>query len=72
MLSATQMGAVICPPVPALYSQPKSIEEMIDYTVMRVFDLFDIEAPLQLPRWSGMGDLSARTNTRSAHERITV
>ncbi|MFC6645314.1 UbiX family flavin prenyltransferase [Granulicella cerasi] len=58
MLTATQMGAVIYPPVPALYSRPQSIEEMIDYTVMRVFDLFEIEAPLQLPRWSGMGDLT--------------
>jgi 4-hydroxy-3-polyprenylbenzoate decarboxylase len=58
MLSATQMGAVIFPPVPALYGRPQSIEEMIDYTVMRVFDLFDIEAPVQLPRWSGMGDLT--------------
>ncbi|MFT4113939.1 UbiX family flavin prenyltransferase [Silvibacterium sp.] len=58
MLSATQMGAVIFPPVPALYSRPSSIEEMIDYTVMRVFDLFEIEAPVRLPRWSGMADLT--------------
>ncbi|MDE1178287.1 MAG: UbiX family flavin prenyltransferase [Edaphobacter sp.] len=58
MLTATQMGAVIYPPVPALYSRPQSIEEMIDFTVMRVFDLFDIEAPVNLPRWSGMGDLT--------------
>lgn len=58
MLTATQMGAVVYPPVPALYSRPQSVEEMIDFTVMRVFDLFDIEAPVNLPRWSGMGDLT--------------
>jgi 4-hydroxy-3-polyprenylbenzoate decarboxylase len=58
MLAATQMGAVIFPPVPALYSRPQSIEEMVDFTVMRVFDLFDIEAPVALPRWSGMSDLT--------------
>jgi 4-hydroxy-3-polyprenylbenzoate decarboxylase len=58
MLIATQMGAVIYPPVPALYARPASIEEMIDFTVMRVFDLFEIDAPVNLPRWSGMPDLT--------------
>ncbi|SEC42201.1 UbiX family flavin prenyltransferase [Terriglobus roseus] len=64
MLLATQMGAVIYPPVPALYSRPQSIEEMIDYTVMRVFDLFDIEAPVDLPRWAGMASLSTAAIAR--------
>lgn len=63
MLSATQMGAVIYPPVPALYSRPQTIEEMIDFTVMRVLDLFDIDAPVNLPRWSGMGDLTKPLRT---------
>ena len=70
MLVATQMGAVIYPPVPALYTRPASIEEMIDFTVMRVFDLFEIDAPVNLPRWSGMSDLTkARSNERSISPR---
>ena len=43
MLAVTQMGGVIFPPVPVLYSKPETIEEMIDFTVMSVFNLFDID-----------------------------
>lgn len=43
MQTVTEMGAIVAPPVPAFYARPKSIEEMIDQTNGRVFDLFDIE-----------------------------
>ena len=43
MVAATEMGAVVYPPVPALYARPGSIEEMVDQTVGRVLDLFDID-----------------------------
>lgn len=55
MEKLSQMGAVIAPPVPALYMKPRSIEEMINYSLYRVLDLFDIE-PKKIKRWQGMGN----------------
>jgi flavin prenyltransferase len=54
MLQATQSGAIIMPPVPALYARPKSIDEMINHTVGRCLDLFDIDSSL-VSRWNGLG-----------------
>lgn len=48
----TEMGAVILPPVPAFYTRPKSIQEIIDYTVGKMLDIFDIEHNLY-QRWTG-------------------
>jgi polyprenyl P-hydroxybenzoate/phenylacrylic acid decarboxylase-like protein len=53
MLAASEMGAIVFPPVPAFYAKPKSIEEMVDHTVARVLDLFGIRSP-KLRRWQGM------------------
>ena len=44
MLALSEMGAVIAPPVPAFYAQPASLDDMIDHTLGRILDLFDIEA----------------------------
>jgi 4-hydroxy-3-polyprenylbenzoate decarboxylase len=52
MEAVTMMGGVIFPPVPAFYQRPRSLEEMVDHTLARVLDLFDIEHDLA-PRWSG-------------------
>ena len=43
MLALSEMGAVIAPPVPAFYSQPETIPEMVDHTVGRLLDLFGLE-----------------------------
>lgn len=43
MTEVSEMGAIISPPMPAFYSRPASLQEMIDHTVGRVLDLFDIE-----------------------------
>jgi 4-hydroxy-3-polyprenylbenzoate decarboxylase len=53
MESVTLMGGIIFPPVPALYQRPRSIDEMVDHTVSRVLDLFDLDNALA-PRWGGM------------------
>ncbi len=53
MTSVTEMGGIIFPPLPALYQRPQSIIEMVDHTVGRVLDLFDIEQALA-PEWQGM------------------
>jgi 4-hydroxy-3-polyprenylbenzoate decarboxylase len=53
MEAVTAMGGIIFPPVPALYQRPRSIDEMVDHTVSRVLDLFDLDNALA-PRWGGM------------------
>lgn len=50
MAAAAEMGAVICPPAPAFYARPKSVEEMVDHTLGRVLDLFDIDVKT-VRRW---------------------
>ena len=46
----SEMGAVIAPPVPAFYAKPKSLDDMVNYTVGRALDLFDVHLS-GLPRW---------------------
>jgi len=55
MTRLTQMGAIIMPPVPAFYSKPQSIDEMVSHSTARALDLFDIEA-VALKRWTGLRD----------------
>jgi 4-hydroxy-3-polyprenylbenzoate decarboxylase len=43
---------VILPPVPAFYNRPQSVEEIVDHTVMRILDQFDIHLDLTR-RWDG-------------------
>lgn len=49
---ALEMGAVVMPPVPALYHRPTTVAEIIDHTVGRVLDVFDIDNDL-VARWTG-------------------
>ncbi|ACL58226.1 UbiX family flavin prenyltransferase [Methylobacterium nodulans] len=50
MTTLSEMGAIIAPPVPAFYARPDSIAEMIDHTLGRVLDLFEIESGI-VRRW---------------------
>ena len=52
MAAVTEAGAIVYPPVPAFYARPASLEEMIDHTLGRVLDLFDVEIGT-VRRWSG-------------------
>jgi 4-hydroxy-3-polyprenylbenzoate decarboxylase len=54
MLKASQIGAIICPPAPAFYTKPQTIDDLIDHTVGRILDLFDIE-DMSIQRWDGNG-----------------
>jgi 3-polyprenyl-4-hydroxybenzoate decarboxylase len=49
------MGVIIAPPVPAFYSKPDSIEELVQHTVGRILDLFDISHDL-VRRWDGVSN----------------
>ena len=55
MTAVTEMGGIIFPPLPGFYHRPASIAEMVDHTVGRVLDLFDIQHSLT-PRWNGLKD----------------
>jgi 4-hydroxy-3-polyprenylbenzoate decarboxylase len=52
MLAATENGAIIAPPMPAFYHAPKSVDDIVDQTVGRCLDLFDIDVGLT-KRWRG-------------------
>jgi 4-hydroxy-3-polyprenylbenzoate decarboxylase len=53
MTAVTEMGGIIFPPLPAFYHHPATIDEMVDHTVARVLELFDIVVPG--PHWEGVG-----------------
>jgi 4-hydroxy-3-polyprenylbenzoate decarboxylase len=52
LLKASQLGAVISPPMPAMYINPQSVDDLINHHVGRLLDLFDIDPGL-VQRWQG-------------------
>ena len=52
MLRLSRMGAVICPPVPAFYNHPRTLDDVIDHTVTRMLDVFGLHSADAL-RWEG-------------------
>ena len=52
MLKLSRMGAVVMPPVPAFYTMPQTVDDIVDHTVARLLDLFDIEVK-GASRWTG-------------------
>jgi len=54
MTALSEMGAVIAPPVPALYAKPQTIEEMIDHSLGRLLDLFGLDSGT-VKRWGEQG-----------------
>lgn len=50
MLAVTEAGGIIAPPVPAFYSRPASLDDLVTHTMGRVLDLFDLETA-GLRRW---------------------
>ncbi|MCS0632214.1 UbiX family flavin prenyltransferase [Telluria mixta] len=55
MTAVTEMGGIVFPPVPAFYARPASLDEMVDHTVGRLLDLFDLPHEGLVKRWEGMG-----------------
>ncbi len=61
LVQATEIGAIIMPPVPAFYHRPTTLEEVIDQTVNRALDLLGVELAQDLfPRWNGAGKLDGQ------------
>ena len=52
LFEAAQLGAVIAPPLPAFYNQPQTIDDLVNHSVGRILDLFDLDAGI-VKRWEG-------------------
>ena len=52
LLKASQMGAILAPPMPAHYINPMTVDELVDHHVGRILDLFDLDPGL-VQRWQG-------------------
>ena len=52
MLKLSRMGAVVLPPMPAFYTRPQSLDDVVIHTVARLLDQFGVEVPA-LARWTG-------------------
>jgi len=66
MAAVTEAGAIVYPPVPAFYAQPKSLADMVDHTLGRVLDLFDVDVGA-VRRWSG-GKGRAKSSSQAARD----
>lgn len=62
LTTASEIGAIIAPPMPGFYANPTNLDDMVDHTVGRVLDLFDIDSGL-VKRW-GEGVTKRRTSTK--------
>jgi flavin prenyltransferase len=58
MVSATEMGAIVCPPMPAFYLRPQSVEDIVDASIARVLDLLHVPHALS-SRWQGAAAVAA-------------
>jgi 4-hydroxy-3-polyprenylbenzoate decarboxylase len=54
MVSASEAGAILCPPMPAFYQRPQSVDDIVDFSVARALDLLDVPHTL-VARWQGQG-----------------
>jgi polyprenyl P-hydroxybenzoate/phenylacrylic acid decarboxylase-like protein len=54
MTAVTEMGGIVFPPVPAFYSKPESLDDIVNHTVGRLLDLFDLPHGGLVKRWEGM------------------
>lgn len=55
LVHVAEIGASVCPPMPAFYNKPETVADVVDHTVGRVLDLLGIDIGEDLsPRWSGL------------------
>ena len=69
MTALSEMGAIIAPPVPAFYAKPDSLDDMVDHTVGRALDLFDIDVGV-VSRWGERPELRGRPVRRDEVSRM--
>ncbi len=61
MLTVTEMGAIVAPPVPAFYARPQSLDDLIAHTVGRWLDLFGLDTG-QVHRWRDTDSVNPRSS----------
>jgi 4-hydroxy-3-polyprenylbenzoate decarboxylase len=54
LYEASQLGAIIAPPLPAFYTQPESLDDIVNHSTARALDLFGLDTGT-LKRWQGAG-----------------
>src|SRR5712692_127830 len=59
MLKLARMGVVICPPMPAFYTRPETLDEVVNYTAARLLDQLAIHLDVR-KRWTGMTEAGSR------------
>ena len=64
MAQATRIGAIVMPPIPSFYNQPASIDDVVNQSVGRMLDLFDLPNNL-VTRWAGTGTLAKARSEES-------
>lgn len=68
LTALAEMGAIIAPPIPSFYHQPQTVGDIVDQSVRRVLDLFDIDVP-GIKRWKENGPSNGPAeNTGSSSE----
>lgn len=50
LVTVSELGAIVAPPMPAFYNKPKTLDDVIDHTVGRLLDLFDLDTG-KVKRW---------------------
>lgn len=61
MLKLSRMGVVMMPPLPAFYTLPKTLDDIVDHTVARILDQFGVTVP-DAVRWTGEMQAGAKAN----------
>lgn len=54
MTAVTELGAVVLPPMPAFYNHPQTVDDIVNHTVGRALDLFNVEHTGLVTRWQGL------------------
>ena len=63
MLKLARMGAVIAPPMPSFYGRPRSIDDLVNHTVVRLLDQLDIHLDVA-NRWEGLQEVGTHDDRR--------
>lgn len=70
MTKACELGAIIAPPMPAMYIRPQSVDDLVDHSVGRILDLFNLEAP-DMQRWSGIKNAQKKqSKPQGKHQQV--
>ena len=67
LLEASTLGAVLAPPMPAFYNRPATLDDIINHSVGRVLDLFDIDTKV-VKRWAGPRTAARPAKSRASQE----